>query len=258
MRRDTRQIPYPHWDRTPAAPIRYRLTARLSDWWNGRQDARAGIPALDSEFDPSGREHAFTPHLGTLQRTASDAMDHELLQLERERTDPARELASVVARAVAARQAITTATEALTALKPPSESELAARRAGETHTAEDVVRRRRMAGHLERRAALEATRRQAEEQLTGLLREEAVLRERISRLEAVAAARARRIHEYAWRRANSYWQRLVRRHPSGGQLNRALRPTGPDLPQWAQIRPGPEPEDVPVAPATDSLPEVRP
>ncbi|MFG3557842.1 hypothetical protein ACGGAQ_26020 [Micromonospora sp. NPDC047557] len=257
MARQTHALSHPHWDRQPAAPIPYRVTARLADWWNGRQDARAGLPAVDpapsGATDPhreppplayahDGRSVAFTPHLEKLRRMANDAINHELVQLQQELAEPAYQLARTEAQAVESERALAAATQALTALKAPDEAELSARRAGEQSTHDSVIRKRRLAPHLERKARLEAARRDAEEQVVRLRQTQAELRERIQRSRLVAAARARRIHEHSWRRIGSYWQRLVRKHPVGDQLNRTLRPGGPEIPAWAE----PAAEALPV------------
>ncbi|SCF41468.1 hypothetical protein GA0070216_114147 [Micromonospora matsumotoense] len=236
MARQTAALSHPHWDRRPADPIRYRITARIADWWNGRQDARAGLPAVAPDPDPTepphGRSAAFTPHLEKLRRMANDAMHHELVHLQQEVAEPAYQLARAGAQLVEAERALTRAQEALRDLKAPTEDELRARRVGETDTDESVVRKRRLAPYLERRARLEAHRQEAEEALVRLRQTRAELQERIARSQSVAAARARRIHEHSWRRIGSYWQRLVRKHPAGEQLNRTLRPGGPEVPGW--------------------------
>src|SRR5690349_19886374 len=105
----------------PARPIRYGLAARAVDWWSARSEARAGLPSLDGAAPalrpatgattavrgaappaavafsalPTRRQAAFTPKLERLRRSASDAIEHELLRLERERSAPARRLATV-------------------------------------------------------------------------------------------------------------------------------------------------------------------
>ncbi|WP_431886652.1 hypothetical protein [Micromonospora wenchangensis] len=256
MARQTAALSYPHWDRRPADPIRYRLTARIADWWNGRQDARAGLPAVGSDPAPRGTPHnrsvAFTPHLEKLRRMANDAMHHELVHLQQEVAGPAFQLARTEAQLVEAEQALVRAREALQNLTAPTESELKARRAGEADTDESVVRKRRLAPYLERRAGLEARREEAEEALVQLRQARAELRERLARSRTVAAARAQRIHEHSWRRIGSYWQRLVRKHPAGEQLNRTLLPGGPEMPSWAH----PTDERVASGDTADGLPET--
>ncbi|MEV6695355.1 hypothetical protein AB0M35_28195 [Micromonospora sp. NPDC051196] len=237
--------PYPHWDRVPATPIRYSIAARIADWWNGRQDARAGLPALEAKpgpppvpaAQPTREAHdaasiAFTPHLEKLRRMANDAMHHELVHLQQEIADPAYQLARAEAQLVEAERTLVAAREALANLREPTESELTARRAGESNTDEAIVRKRRLAPYLERRARLEARRQEALDSLIKLQQTRAELQERIGRSQTVAAARARRIHEHSWRRIGGYWQRLVRTHPAGEQLNRTLRPGGPEVPNW--------------------------
>ncbi|MGX4652625.1 hypothetical protein ACWCHM_02920 [Micromonospora sp. SCSIO 07396] len=236
MPRQTAALSHPHWDRPPAGPIRYRLTARIADWWNGRQDARAGLPAVGPDPAPRGTPHnrsvAFTPHLEKLRRMANDAMHHELVHLQQEVASPALQLARTEAQLVEAEQALVRAREALQNLTAPTEDELTARRAGETDTDASVVRKRRLAPYLERRAGLEARRQEAESELVRLRQTRAETRERLARSRTVAAARAERIHEHSWRRIGSYWQRLVRKHPDGEELNRTLQPGGPELPGW--------------------------
>lgn len=251
--RQARKLPHPHWVRAPAKPISYRLPARIADWWHGRQDARAGLPSLKHQTHSNvGRQIGFTPHLEKLRRMANDAMEHERLQLERECAEPANQLARVRTQLAAAEKALASATQALNNLRQPDEADLTRRRAGERKTDEAIVRKRRMAAYLQQRARLEAAVREAESQVAGLRLSAAELQERITRQEAVAAARARRIHEHAWRRIGAYWQRLVREHPSGEQLNHVLRPAGPDLPSWAAPQ-----DDLTLVPIrTESSPEL--
>jgi hypothetical protein len=220
-------------DRRPARPVPYGLAARAVDWWNARCDARAGLPAVDGGHP--ARRLAYTPKLERLRHRAADAIEHELLRLERERATPARALAAVREQVPAAETVVAQARSALSdASRPLEETELQERRAGESRTDAAVVRKRRQLAHdrriADRAAALDA----AERELLRLRSTEADLVESIRRSELVAAARARRIHEHTWRRISAYWQHLVRRHPNGAALNAVLDVAGPDLPGWAR------------------------
>lgn len=220
-------------DRRPARPIPYGMAARAVDWWNARSDARAGLPTLDG-VQPA-RRFTYTPKLERLRHRAADAIEHELLRLERERAAPARALAAVREQVPLAKTVVTQARSALSdASRPLEETELQERRAGESRTDAAVVRKRRQVAHdkriADRAAALDA----AERELLRLRSTEADLVETIRRSELVAAARARRIHEHTWRRISAYWQHLVRRHPNGAALNAVLDIAEPDLPGWAR------------------------
>ncbi len=219
--------------RRPARPLPYGMAARAVDWWNARSDARAGLPAVDGV--PTARRLTYTPKLERLRHRAAGAIEHELLRLERERAAPARALAAVRQQVPMAETVVAKARSALSdASRPLEETELQERRAGESRTDAAVVRKRRQLAHDKRIADREAALAAAEAELLRLRSAEADLVESIRRSELVAAARARRIHEHAWRRISAYWQHLVRRHPNGGVLNAALGVAEPDLPGWAR------------------------
>ncbi|GIJ59083.1 hypothetical protein [Virgisporangium aurantiacum] len=220
-------------DRRPARPIPYGIAARAVDWWDARSDARAGLPALDG--GQAARRFTYTPTLERLRHRAADAIEHELLRLERERAAPARALAAVREQVPMAETVVAKARSALSAAsRPLDETDLRERRAGETRTDAAVVRKRRQLTHDKRVADREAALDAAERDLLRLRSTEADLVESIRRSELVAAARARRIHEHTWRRISAYWQHLVRRHPDGAALNAVLGIAEPDLPGWAR------------------------
>lgn len=216
---------------SPAGPIPYGMMTRAVDWWNARCDAKAGLPALAG----TERRLAYTPKLERLRHRAADAIEHELLRLEQERSAPLRSLAAVREQIPMAETVATAARSALSdASQPLSATDREQRRAGESRTDAAVVAKRRELAHDKRIAERAAALEDAERDLVRLRSTEADLVESIRRSEVVAAVRARRIHAHAWRRISAYWQHLVRRHPDGAALNAVLAVAEPDLPAWAR------------------------
>ncbi|WP_158846641.1 ATP-binding cassette domain-containing protein [Saccharothrix deserti] len=230
--------------------VRYGPLARLGDWWHGWRDGRAVIPSPGS---PS------TPHRDVLLRRAQEEFDHERLRHEAAWSPELDEVARLTAfrehLVDRLRQAETAAAREAAPLSP---EQLTARRVGEEHRSERVVRLRRAREHAKRSAAAEQAVRAARDELDVLDAELGVARKRVERHVRVAGVRVRRAHQHAHRRISSYVRRLVRSHPRGARVLAGVDVRQPLLPDW--VRPGPvvpAPRRAPRPPVPPSGPAVR-
>jgi hypothetical protein len=209
--------------------------------WHGSRDGRRKIPAVpDSPPQEAGdavalqRQVVGTAQLEVLGRRCRDQINAELMRwnhLAGAAQSPAElalELPKLQDDWLALDQ------ERLAARQPPDELALKERRSAERDRPDAVVRARRLADHQRRLRAVENAYADAWRAYDDAHRRFTRATELHRRLHVEAAARARRIHEYTWRRIATYWQQLVRSHKNGPQLNEMLRPVGPDLPSWAR------------------------
>ncbi|WP_345561127.1 hypothetical protein [Nonomuraea rosea] len=190
-----------------------------------------------------------TPKLEYLRHLARDQIDHERSACLY-RAGPLRgELAGADERRQTAEQEVRMARQSWEEARlPVPEEDLKERRLAESlreDRPDALVRARRLADRDRKRATAESAWAQAEHRLAAAVEAVEALWQEIAREEAVGRARARRVHEFASRRAAVYLQQLVRTHPRGPDLNARLKLLGPDLPAWARESsesPGGEPK----------------
>ncbi|HEY2194941.1 MAG TPA: hypothetical protein VGH76_21955 [Actinomycetospora sp.] len=227
----------------------YSWSRRFADWRRGRADGRAGLPGTEPDRPPG------TAALEELVQDFLARSHSERLRLDVELAPLLETEAALVTRIEEAGRAADRARERLVGWPLLlDDSQLALRRGGESHTAEDVVRARRAREYDAIRRPLvedvDRAHRAAATASEELARTRAALRAR----EIVGATRVRRLHAQTMRRISAYERHLVRRHPAGDRVGPILAAQHPRVPGWVLAA-----EDPAVPPgATTSTPPTGP
>ena len=206
---------------------RYGWFARTRDWWQARADGRAGVPSLEP-----GRPVG-TPMLEEFHQMFLARTHRERLRVDLEVSAMHQTRASLAARIPETEAALARTRAQLDAIAVlPDTDQLAARRAGEAETADDVVAARRAREHEATRRPLVDEGARLHAQLTQMRVEHARLASTIRGCEIVGATRVRRLHAQVMRRVSAYERHLVRRHPAGDRIGPALASQHPVVPGW--------------------------
>lgn len=219
----------------PSRPLRYPLSARLGDWYQGWRDGWTGIPDRHT-----ATRYVTTPHREMLIRLGQETFEQERLRYERSRGDAPERITGATARldqlrahrAEAERQLAETA-------RPLSAQAQTWRRIGDVDRPERLVVQRRRA---EQRRQISAVRLTLNSVIAEIGRVEAQLAEaqRTDQRELqVATTRVLRFHEYIHRRIDCYLRSLIRWHPDGAWAGAHLV-VPPFLPGWLGLEPPPE------------------
>lgn len=252
------------WTSAPAKPIRYSLFQRIADRRTGRRDGRSGIPVVPADLLSAGGTDGSPPPVfdtGRLKEltaryrgavTAVDATFQRFCEEQAEARNAAfAKLKLAESRLARAQAAYDEAAEPLT------HEQLNTRRITESPLSDVHVRQRR-------RGEYDRARQAAAEQFDAAQQEfqdaTAALRTidmMIDGSRERAAGQARRLHWHAQRRAQVYWQHLVRVHPHGDVLNGRIEPAEPERPDWA-MKDGAPPDPLRPAGHRKDPPHGRP
>jgi hypothetical protein len=205
-----------------AGPMRYTLRQRASDRWQGRADARHGVPAVD-------RTTIRTPFTLERHHELMDVCAAEDLQFTVDTKPLFAELA-VLSRQIAALE--TRAGEAARRrdeLVEPTNDQLTERAPGETHTDIGVVRRRRTQAHAQQRGALVAAHQTAAGELVDAQKRRSELIALIDKADRARLERQDRAAEWARRRTDRYARALLRCHKERAALQERLAELGADI-----------------------------
>jgi len=262
---------YTDWGAPPGKPYRYRVITRFADIYHGRRDGHKPIPQVTpppemSEEAPKNAaevspgvntfadaprprhaaeeprdEPVGTPQLLKLRALARDLMSQERISWLADSTPVRHRVGEIRADIQRLSEEELTTRNALTdAAVKPTDEDLKERRIAEADPGkrpDRLIRDRRRAEFTRRHAQAEQEHAMALHRLAHAQQQELECQNALERRAAIARTRAHWIYEYAWRRAATYWQHLVRVHPHGAYLNARLRPVGPELPAWAQDPP---------------------
>lgn len=234
-------------------PIRYWLPARISDWYHGWRDGKAGIPPKpppSRRRPPPGmpRGTVTTPHREGIIRWAQGAFAQERQRFEGLRAEALEREAGASARRDSAGAAVQEARKDLAAAaRPLTGADRHRRRYGEEDRPDSVIVQRRLREHRRAAATVRVRLVRAERELAEASAALAAASQDVQQHLVEVRNRILRIHEHAHRRLASYRRTLVRWHPSGTWLNGAMGMTHPELPLWAEF-PAP-PEEPPPPPS---------
>jgi ABC transport system ATP-binding/permease protein len=226
------------WDTKPHKPIIYGPVARLADWFAGRGDGKAAIPALPvGPAEVIDGQAGRTPYLEIRRRHFLDRSEREHRHMLSD-LEPVRHQLAAVRRDIAgSEEKVAELRKRLDSIAPvPAEEVLASRNVVEQHIPDELVRARRQREYDARHAKVQADLEQAAAKLRGLRVEEAQLAGMIITREQILAARIRQLHEHTLRRCGTYTRHLVRKHPDGAALIPFLYLARPGLPDWFQHR----------------------
>ena len=209
-----------------------RLTALdwWSLWWQGRTDARRGLPQLPSSAGPQ----LVLPQVEAIRRQALESCEQERIAL-------AEDLAVLDQRSVRAahrvqllERKITTAERELLVLEDqaPAEDE---RRRGEDDLEPWVVALRRRREQTRRVAAAKAGLEALRTRLQKAEREVEAVEERRTDRRERSAVQVQRTVAHAERRMSLYWRALLRRHPARAELNDRWHLPPVSTPAWAEL-----------------------
>jgi hypothetical protein len=225
-------------------PVPYFPWTRFFDRRNGTRDGRADLLAAVLAGERSGAlgesGHAcLTPYLGGIN-------SHVMTQIERVRLMAETDLEAALKEQKALQQQLVHASESLAKAdkdldnKPQAapadyvSAYLAKCSSVEQLQPEAVRTRRAHEAWADERAQILAAEQSAARRVEQLQNRLAELDGIISTRRAIAATRARRLHQHALRRHRTYERRLVLRHPNGTHLVQLLNVTRPQPPAWIE------------------------
>lgn len=204
----------------PAAAIWYGPFARLSDWWAGGGDARAGNPSVDSHLQ--GARTDGTPTTATVRarvRWFQERGAREIVEMIRDTAELRRREAELSQQVVDGNRRLAAAERRCASLPEQlTEIELSQRDGGEEHTSENVVNYRRRTKHARLRTATVDAFEQAGEALARAQTELDCVRQAIADRQLQMVAQWARLAAHTGRRIEHYQRRLENVHPDGQLL----------------------------------------
>lgn len=210
-------------------PARLTVTDWWSLWWQGRTDARRGLPALPAADDPQ----LVLPHVEAIRRQALESCEGERVALSEELAvlDQAAVRAAHRVLLLQAKIAAATADLELREAEAPAED---LRRHGEDHLEPWVVALRRRREQARRVAEQKADLDRLRTRLQKAEREVEAVEERRRDRREQSRARVHRTLAHAERRTSLYWRALLRRHRARHELHGRWTLPALTTPTWAE------------------------
>lgn len=229
------------WEAKPHQPIRYALSARVTDWRAGRSDGENGIPPLPSVKPDELPVPLTTPYLDPLNYRYQDSAQAENLTALRDAMD-ALLRSRVLLRDIAEREDKSRSIQKQLDAMPeiPDDVVLSQRNAIEQHADPLLIRARRLREYTAVRAKVQTAKDQCDEEVRIRQVELAEVLETIAVRKRALVIRVTRLRAHTMRRRGHYLRHLMRKHPDGPSLITYFDISSPQLPDWLENWPGGE------------------